>query len=69
MQASLTLRIRRGAVGRGSARATGRDDDSRRATPVAQERAPTGSIRGPRGCTGLPAAHGNRDPLSNRDGG
>ena len=26
----------------------------RRETPVAQERAPTGCIRGPRGCTGLP---------------
>jgi hypothetical protein len=30
----------------------------RRVTPVARERAPTGCIRGPRGCTGQPAAHG-----------
>jgi hypothetical protein len=30
-------------VGRGSARAAGRDNDSSRATPVAQERAPTGA--------------------------
>ena len=29
------------------------------ATPVARERAPTGCIRGPRGCTCPPAAHGN----------